>query len=251
MNSNNKHLYEEKLEARDVSFAKKNGASSKLGNFWYHNKWTIIIVSFFAAILIIVSVQLLTKVEYDTSITICGPDFLSSEKLYYLRDDLTGTLKDDINNDGKNTVSVTTYPVFSESELKAINKSQKDDNGNYIKIVEESENLSQYKQFVQHSQTGDSYILILSRYVYEPLKSTNPSRLVSLSDIYGSALPEGALIDGYGVKLSETAIYKDSPTLQSFADDYIICICKLPDLANKKQVKAYEETIKYFKDLVG
>lgn len=251
MNNNNKHLNEEKLEARDLSLTTEDKTVKKLGNFWYHNKWTIIIVAFFVAVLVIVSVQLLTRVEYDVNVTISGPDFLNSEKLFYVRDDLSSDLKADINGDGKKAVSVTTYPVFSESELKAINHSKKDSNGNYIKIVEESENLSQYKQFVQHSQTGDTFILILSKYVYEPLKATNPSRLLPLSDIYESSLPEGALADGYGIKLSDTAIYRDSATLQGFADDYIICICKLPDMASKKQTKAYELSIEYFKDLVG
>ncbi len=248
---NNNHLNEEKLEARDVSFIKNNKTSSKLGNFWYHNKWTIIIVTFFVAVLIIVSVQLITKVDYDINVTVSGPNFLSSENIYNVRNELTVKLDNDINKDGQKTVSITTYPVFSESELKAINHSKKDSNGNYIKIVEESENLSQYKQFVQHSQTGDSFILILSRYVYEPLKATNPSRLIPLSEIYGDNLPDGTLIDGYGIQLSKTALYQNSATLQGFADDYIICMCKLPDMASKKQVKAYEETVEYFKDLIG
>ena len=251
MNDNNKPLNEEKLEACDISLAQESKTAKRLSNFWYHNKWTIIIVTLFAAILIIVSVQLITKVDYDVNVTISGPDFISSENLYYVRHDLTGNLTVDINNDGKKTVSVTTYPVFSESELKAINHSKKDSNGNYIKIVEESENLSQYKQFVQHSQTGDSFILILSRYVCEPLKATNPSRLLPLSEIYGDNLPDGTLVDGYGIQLSKTAIYENSSTLQGFADDYIICICRLPDMANKKQVKAYEQNIDFFKNLVG
>lgn len=248
---NNNHLNEEKLEARDVSFIKNNKTSSKLGNFWYHNKWTIIIVTFFVAVLIIVSVQLITKVDYDINVTVSGPNFLTSENIYNVRNELTVKLDHDINKDGQKTVSITTYPVFSESELKAINHSKKDSNGNYIKIVEESENLSQYKQFVQHSQTGDSFILILSRYVYEPLKATNPSRLIPLSEIYGDNLPDGTLIDGYGIQLSKTALYQNSATLQGFADDYIICMCKLPDMASRKQIKAYNEEIEFFKDLIG
>ncbi len=251
MNNNNKHLGEEKLEANDISLVKESSAAKKFSNFWYHNKWTIIIVTFFLAILIIVSVQLLTKVDYDANITICGPDFLNSEKIHYLTNDLNNELSSDANNDGKKAVTITTYPVFSESELNAANRSQKDENGNYIKIVEQSENLAEYKQFIQHSQTGSSYIFILSKYVYEPLKNSDPTRLVPLSEIFGSNIPDGALDDGYGIKLSKTALYEMSPTLQSFAEDYIICVCKLPDMASRKQEIIYEHNIEYFKDLVG
>jgi hypothetical protein len=251
MNDNNNHPHEEKLEANEVTLMGNNESAKKLSNFWYHNKWTVIIVTFFVATLIIVAVQMLTKVDYDATVTISGPDFINSEAVYYISNDLSEALESDINGDGKRTVSISSYPVFSESELYAINHSQKDNSGSFIKIVEESENLSQYQQFVQYSQTGDSYILIVSKYVYEPLKKTDPSRLAPLSDIYASELPEGALNDGYGIKLSETAVYKNSAKLQSLGDDYIICICKLPDTASKKQTNIYNETIEYFKDLVG
>jgi hypothetical protein len=193
---------------------------------------------------------MITKVDYDATVTISGPDFINSEGYYYITSDLSVALDKDLNGDGKKIVSISTYPVFSESELYAINHSKKDSSGNFIKIVEESENLSQYKQFVQYSQTRDSYILILSKYVYEPMKSTNPSRLASLSEIYGANLPSGALVDGYGIKLSETEIYKNSTSLQKLGDEYIICICKLPDTASKKQTKIYNETLEYFKDLI-
>ena len=251
MNDNNKHPHEEKLDANEVTLMGKSDSAKKLNNFWYHNKWTVIIVTFFVAILIIVSVQMITRVKYDSTVTISGPDFVSSENLHYITNDLSGALKSDINGDGKKSVSITTYPVFSESELYAINHSKKDNSGNFIKIVEESENLSQYQQFVKYSQTGDSYIMILSKYVYEPLKKTNPSRLMSLSEIYGSDLPEGAIGDGYGIKLAQTDIYKNSAKLQTLGDDYIICICKLPDTATKKQTNIFNETLEYFKDLVG
>ena len=251
MNDNNKHPHEDKLEANEVTLMGNSEPAKKLTNFWYHNKWTVIIVTFFALTLIVVAVQMLTKVKYDSTVTISGPDFVNSESIYYISNDLSEALRSDINGDGKRTVSISTYPVFSESELYSINHSQKDDSGNFIKIVEESENLSQYKQFVQYSQTGDSYILIVSKYVYEPLKKTNPSRLASLSEIYGSNLPEGALSDGYGIKIAETAIYKNSAKLQALGDEYIICICKLPDTASKKQTNIYNETVEFFKDLVG
>ena len=250
MNDNNKHLNDDKLEGVEVSLTDGSESAKKLGNLWYHHKWTIIIVAFFISVLLIIGVQLITRVKYDANITICGPDFLSSERIYYVTNDLSLSLKNDINNDGKKAVSITCYPVFSESELNAINHSERDSSGNYIKIVEQSENLSQYKQFMQKSQTGDSYIFIISKYVYEPLKSTNPSRLVSISEIFGSDLPEGTLDDGYGIKLSKTEIYKNSPELQAFADDYIICIAKLPDMASRKQQKIYDATVEYFKDLI-
>ncbi len=250
MNDNNKYSGEEKLEASDVSLAQESKTARKLGNFWYHNKWTIIIVTFFVSVAVIVAVQLLTRVKYDVNVTVCGPHLLDSEKLYYASNDLNNKLDTDINGDGKKTVSIVNYSVFSESELNAINKSQKDNRGNYVKIVEQSDNLSQYKQFIQYSQTGDSYIFIVSKYAYEPLKNADPSRLVPISEIFGSDLPEGTLDDGYGIKLSETALYKDSAALQSFAEDYIICICRLTDMAGKKQRNIYEQNIEYLKDLV-
>ncbi len=248
---NNKHVAEDKLDAADVSLVNESQAVKRFDNFWYHNKWTIIIVTFFIAIAIIVAVQLITKVDYDANVTICGPDYFDNERLQYVSYDLNNMLSLDINGDGKKNVGLINYSVFSEAEMNAANKSQKDENGNYVKIVEQSENLSQYKQFVQYSGTGDSYIFIISKYVYEPMKNANPSRLLPISEIFERNLPDGTLDDGYGIKLSETEIYKNSPTLQSFAEDYIICFAKLPDMANKKQTRIYKANIEYFKDLIG
>lgn len=240
-----------KLDGKEISLSDGSLKSKRLGNIWYHHKWTIIIVAFFLSVFIIVGIQLITRVEYDANVTISGPDFIKNDRYYYLADDLSKKLTDDVNRDGKRVVSITSYPVFSENELYDINHSEKDSSGNYIKIVEQSENLSEYKNFLQHTQTSDSYILILSRYVYEPLKSADPSRLVSISDIFGTSLPEGTLEDGYGIKLSETALYRDSTELKSFADEYVICMLKLPDMASKKQTKAYNASLEYFKNLVG
>ncbi len=251
MESNNKHLDDEKLEAVDISLHADNKKPNKFKDFWYHNKWTIIIVTFFVTVALIVAVQLLTKVDYDVNVTLCGPDFLDSEEIYYIANDLSLKLDSDINGDGRKTASINTYPIFSDSELFAINHSQKDKNGNYIKIVEESENLSQYNQFTQYTQTGDSYIFIVSKYIYDSIKDANQSRLMPLDEIYGNSLPEGTLNDGYGIKLSDTKLYSDSTTLQGFGDDYILCIFKLPDMATKKQQSAYEKNIEYFKNLVG
>ncbi len=240
-----------KLEGKDISLSDGSAPAKKLGNIWYHHKWTIIIVAFFLSVLIIVGIQLITRVEYDANVTISGPDFIKNDRYYYLADDLSKKLTEDVNRDGKKVVSITSYPVFSEEELYDINHSEKDSSGNYIKIVEQSENLSEYKQFLQHTQTSDSYILILSKYVYEPLKATTPSRLVSISDIYGATIPDGTLEDGYGIKLSETALYRDSTELKEFADEYVICMLKLPDMASKKQTKVYNASLEYFKNLVG
>ena len=247
----NKPIDDVKLEGKDISLSDGSVKAKKLSNIWYHHKWTIIIVAFFLSVLIIVGIQLLTRVEYDANVTISGPDFIKNDRYYYIADDLSKKLVEDLNRDGKKVASITSYPVFSEDELYDINHSEKDSNGNYIKIVEQSENLSQYKQFLQHTQTSDSYILILSKYVYEPLKATDPARLVSISDIFGEALPDGALEDGYGIMLSETALYRDSTELQKFAEDYVICMLKLPDMASRKQTKAYNAAVEYFKNLVG
>ena len=53
-----------------------------LDNYWYHYKWTTIIVVSFAVILTICIVQMATKETYDITVLYTGPHiFIKEEKL--------------------------------------------------------------------------------------------------------------------------------------------------------------------------
>ena len=44
----NKDFDGSKLDTTEIRLTSENKILSKLSNFWYHNKWTVIIVGFFA-----------------------------------------------------------------------------------------------------------------------------------------------------------------------------------------------------------
>ena len=68
----------DKLEAGDIVAA--SPALRWLDNFWYHNKWTVIVVTFFVAVLLIGIVQMVGRPKYDTSVCLASPYTMKDRK---------------------------------------------------------------------------------------------------------------------------------------------------------------------------
>ena len=115
----NKDFNESKLDTTEIRLTSDNKVLSWLSNFWYHNKWTVIIVSFFAIIFIIGIVQMIQKEEDDTYIVIAAPTTFYGEDLSGITDTLESLMPTDINGDGKKSLYLMTYSIYSEEELKA------------------------------------------------------------------------------------------------------------------------------------
>jgi hypothetical protein len=115
----NKDFNESKLDTTEIRLTSDNKVLSWLSNFWYHNKWTVIIVSFFAIIFIIGIVQMVQKEEDDTFIVIAAPTTFYGEDLSGITDTLESLMPSDINGDGKKSLYLMTYSIYSEEEMKA------------------------------------------------------------------------------------------------------------------------------------
>ena len=63
-------MREEKQEASDINITASSPFMSWLDNFWYHHKWKVLIITFFAIVIIVGVVQMLNKEDPDSEITI-------------------------------------------------------------------------------------------------------------------------------------------------------------------------------------
>ena len=52
-----------------------------LENFWYHYKWTVIVVAFFVAVAVVGIVQMVNRPQYDTSVCLASPYKMNKEEL--------------------------------------------------------------------------------------------------------------------------------------------------------------------------
>ena len=177
MNENSSNYDRDKLEGQELTLVGESRVAKWISNFWYHHKWTFIIVTFFVAVLVIVGVQMFTKEEYDATVTIAGPFSMSSDTSGRIALDLESVMSQDISGDGEKNVSVIHYPVYSEKEMKAANQSEKDNRGAYITKVNGQENTTQYNSFFNFTSSGDCSIYFLSEYLYNILKKEDSPKL--------------------------------------------------------------------------
>ena len=238
----------DKLEGQELTLIGETKFAKWISNFWYHHKWTVIIVTFFLSILVIVGVQMLTRVKYDSTLTFAGNYSLTSDAQSKIAYDLESIMGKDMNGDGEKRVSISHYPVYSESQMKEANKSQKDANGVYIQVVDGQSNTTQFNQFFNFTASGDSSIFFLSEYLYNVLKQEG--RLLSLSEVFGDDLPKGAMKDGYGVKLTDSSLYERFSSFEALPEDTVICIAKPLVWGNSSKEKEYAKTKEYFIEML-
>ena len=89
-----------------------------IDNFWYHYKWTFIIVTFFLVVGIILTVQLVTKEDYDAYIMYVGDTYIPDTMYQDIVDSLETVVKDyDENGEIKVNFQRLGFITDKENEL--------------------------------------------------------------------------------------------------------------------------------------
>ena len=238
----------DKLEAGDILAA--SPTLRKLDNFWYHNKWTVIIVTFFVAVALIGIIQMINRPKYDTSVCLASPYKMNKEERAELEKLMIRICPEDFNGNGEKLVNIVEYQIFSEEEFESEAEryeAMTDENGNPDQFqINRKFNTDEYNNFNNFTMTGETSVYILSPYLYNILVSAE--RLKPLSEVYtDGTLPAGALPDGYGIALKDTDFYKYNPAAQVYPENAILCLHK-PTIAGRSKNEArYAEDVAFFK----
>ncbi len=243
---------QEKLKNSEIKLTSSNKFLNWLENFWFHHKWKIIIVSFFAIVLIVGLVQCMGKEKHDieANITIATHTIYYKENVQALESDLRALMPTDSAEKSKN-VTLTLYKIYSEEEMNAAN-SEKDGNDNPIIVADPTYNKSQMQEYNSYIMTGECTVMILSEYLYEELvdRRTEDILLKPMSEIFGEDLPAGVTEDGYGIKLTETGAYKNLDSFKFLPKDSVICIMRPFALRGDAGQEKHEYAVEYFKDII-
>ena len=240
-----------KLQGSDVNVTLSNPFLKWLDNFWYHHKWKVIIIAFFAIVIIIGVVQMLNKEKYDVEVTVATHTVYYTENVDALESALKSLMPSDMNGDGKKSIQLNLYKIYSEAEMNAANSAETDAEDNPIIYADPTYNKEQINQFNSYILTGQCTVMIVSEYVYQDLvgRRTDDILLKPMSEIFGNDLPNGTTPDGYGVKLSECGAY----SLDAFGAlprDSIICIMRPFVMSGNSNSEKYEKAVEYFKSIV-
>ena len=213
----------------------KMNAKQRIENFWYYNKWFVLVGLVFFALILIATVQYVSKQDADASILYVGSATLSDEVCGEIIQS-TESILFDANEDGKISVDMKNFVLHSDFQLL-------EREGQRIQAREES------KEYSDEILSGDCCFLILDEYFYSELAESGA--LVNLYEIY-SELPKSA-IDYFGLRLGDTALYQ-LDGFSALPKDAIVCLKFSPVVAKEsEEEKAQRDQVnrEIFRILVG
>lgn len=242
----------EKLQGSDIEITPTSPFLKKLSDFWYYNKWKVIIITLFAIVIIVGIVQMATKEKYDLKVTVATHTIYYRENLTGLEASLVSLMPDDVNGDGKKNLQLSYYKIYSEAEMKEANEAETDEYGHPVIYADEAYNKSQMQEFNSYLMTGECTVMILSEYLYNDLIGRREEDILikPLGEIFGDELPKGAMSDGYGVRLSETYAYEFLEGFHFLPEDTVICIMRPYAWGASSDKEAYAAALEYFKSIV-
>ena len=243
---------ETKLEADDVDLLRKSPFISKLENFWYHNKWKVIIIAFFAIVLIVGVAQVAGKTEPDATVVVAVPETITPLQSADISSALVSIMPSDANGDGKKAIDVLAYPIYSEEEFEEANhtetETEKDGGWHYVPTVNQSYNVEKFNEYTEFLKTGEATVMLVSEYLYENLVAND--RVRPLSDIFGDKTPAGATADGCGVRLGDIALYSYVDAIGVVPEDTIVCILRPYIWGASSDPEKYAHAEELFKKIV-
>ncbi len=242
---------QKKLDGAEIKLTSSNKFLSWLDNFWYHHKWKVIIITFFAIVIGVGVFQMVNKEDPDVEVTVATHTIFYKEPVAELERTLHSLLPADINGDGKKNVQLNLYKIYSEAEMKEANEAETDSDENPVIYADEAHNKEQIQQYNSYLMTGQGSILILSEYLYNDLvgRRDEDILLTPMSEIFGENMPEGVTADGYGIKLSKTGAAQNLKGFEFLPDDSVICIMRPFVISGDKGAEKHQRAVEYFKSI--
>ena len=187
----------------------ENKLFNKLQNFWYHNKWTVIIVAFFACVVLVCTLQMINKDKQDVTVLYGTTEYLDAQERAAFLSAVQSLLPEDYDKDGHKTVAMVDYQIFSEQELYEEIETEVDGEMITVKVekVATHWNADQYSSMQNAVKTGEYSLCFASPYVYEKLLA-------------------GYAVEGKTVRLGDTDFYRYNEALWVLPEDTVVCLLR-------------------------
>ena len=193
----------------------------KWDNFWYYNKWKVIAGIFVAIVLAICIFQSCSRTKYDATVLYAGPYAYTAEEKEAVMSELASVLPRDFDGNGEKTVGLVAYNVMSKEQIAELQEQLKNDPDRKDLIVDTGYYSSESELYSASLMTGEYAVLLIDESLYQKLADAE-GRLKKLSDVFAE-IPEGAFSE-YGIRFSETALYKQSEQLSKLPDSMVLCL---------------------------
>ena len=207
-------------------------------NYWYHYKFTTIVVVFFLFFISISVAQMISKKSPDANVVYMGRASISFTSQGKLQESFANVMKKDYNNDGKKSVDYLELTVLDPKKAQ-----------NFDKTTYTSHQVDEAagERFVAELVAGDSMIYLAEEKYYKMAREQD--LIMPLDEILGFT-PEKAL-DKYSIYLKDLDIfYLDG--FNKLPSDTILFVRYPVSLADsKKELENREKNnLSVFKDMI-
>ena len=178
-----------------------------IDNFWYHYKWTFIVVTFFLVIGIVLTFQLFTKEDYDAYIMYVGDTTIPDTMYQDILDSLEVVVKDyDENGEVNVNFQRLGFITDEENELAgSVNASA--------------------TSYLASMSVQPQYLYLLEPEVYELFADSGI--FLPISELVGD-VPEEWLYDETAIYFSKTSYSRTNAGVDGFDDDCLLVIKTMP-----------------------
>ena len=218
----------------------------KVGNFWYHHKWKVIIIGFFTFMILTASIQFFSRQNPDVNLMYSGPDYITPNQNQAFCDALED-LMPDYNGDGDLYAQLNDLVYLTAGQL-AIKEAEAMEYGDTYSL-DRTANRQAEERFTYEIFGAEAPLCILAKDQYEMVKGEGG--FMPLKELYPDGeytAPEGA-VDDFGVLLKDTKFAKFYTAAQIFPEDAILCLRRVPTMSAITGREKAEKKHEFHKDI--
>lgn len=211
-------------------------------NFWYHHKWKVIIIAAFAVIGIILSVQIMSKVNVDIHILYAGPDYITVNQNGKFSA-IIQEIMDDYDENGEKKVILNDMIFMSAGQIAKVEAAAKERDEDIA--IDRQANRMTEQSFSYEIMAGDTLLCILSEDQYKMVLSGGG--FTPLAEIF-EEIPTAA-IDEYGIRFCETKFCKFYTDAQIFPEDAVIALRSISTMNQIRDGERLKESLSNHADV--
>ena len=209
---------EEKYSDSKIDYSQSDNKIVKwFRNYWYYYKWTVIGIAFALAVIIFCTFQTCSGSSPDITILYAGTFPPADIGVVEMEKALEEALPEDYNGDGEKDVDLAMLMIYSEEQIKEIEKNLDEDED---RIINRSQNSKEFEKFQSLIVSGEHYLCLLEPWLFEMVNKEGG--FLTLEEAIGYK-PEFAVND-YAVRLSDTELGDYFAALGLLDKDTYLCI---------------------------
>lgn len=228
---------DEQQEKMIPAYEPGNNFFSKLDNFWYHNKWKVIIIGFLVITFTICFVQACSSKSPDLYVMYAGPYKFGQTDAIALESAFS-SIASDRDGDGLCRAELVDIYVMSDEQITGA-VAEAEARGEKVTVNYELFKNNR-EMFDQQILAGDVVICLLDPFLYEEVKAAGG--FLPLAEVLGET-PEYA-VDEYSVRIVDTPIGEYFSVLSGLGEDTLFCVRRISSfsfLRGEKRTRAYHE----------